>query len=343
MATIERPSAGRDRPPLPPGPGGDRVGGPGGPRPRRRRAGRRPPGRPRVHRAEGHRRPPRTHDGAGCTGLVRRDGLHRGDVVEQTPIKIGQPGTMDTQTGALALVRSGALYWTPRRATCGSTPGTASPRIVGHDSEAGPGGDPNGDIAAWFEGSDADALPAGPGELVVYDTAAGREISRTDAVPWRGLTVVNSSPRVTDSCRSPPSASSGAPGDDVYSHDVRSGTTSVVEAPENLSSPDVLDVHDQIEVFWEEAGESSSVVLRVPGRADERFPDLSPDVRLSPSGNYLLAVEVTDTETPPAAVIIDTRTGELWRLPETVVPRHRVVLRRHRHGGFRWEPTYRCP
>ena len=104
-------------------------------------------------------------------------------------------------------------------------------------------------------------------------------------------------------------------GHDVYSHDIRSRTTSVVTAAENLEP---LDVHDQIEVFGEEAGDASNVVLRVPGRADERFPHLSSDVRLSPSGHYLLAVDITDTVA--AAVIIDTRTGELWRLPKTVHP-----------------------
>ena len=107
-------------------------------------------------------------------------GLHRGDVVEETPIKIGQPDTMDTPlTGALALVRSGAVYVDDPVGDVWFHPWGGEPRIVGHDSEAGPGGDPNGDIAVWFEGSDADTLPAGPGELVVYDTAAGREISRT--------------------------------------------------------------------------------------------------------------------------------------------------------------------
>jgi hypothetical protein len=43
--------------------------------------------------------------------------------------------------------------------------------VVGHNSKAGPGGDSNGDTAAWFDD--------GLGELVVYDTAAGRVISRT--------------------------------------------------------------------------------------------------------------------------------------------------------------------
>ena len=39
-------------------------------------------------------------------------GLHRGDVVEQTPVEIGDLDG-DTMKGALALVRSGAVYLDP--------------------------------------------------------------------------------------------------------------------------------------------------------------------------------------------------------------------------------------
>lgn len=239
------------------------------------------------------------------------NGLHRGDVVETTPIEIGQ-AERDTLTGALALVRSGAVYVDNPAGDVWFHPWGGEPRIVGQGSEAGPGGDPNGDIAVWFEGSDADAdAGAGPGELVVYDTAAGREISRT--IQFHGVSygccqllapgnefLQVSAERVVWSS-----------GSIVYSHDIRSRTTSRV-----LSLPQ--DVHDQIDVFFEEAGGSSDVVLRVPGRADERFPGMSSDFRLSPSGNYLLAVDIT--ETPLAAVMIDTRTGELWRLPKSVYP-----------------------
>jgi len=240
------------------------------------------------------------------------NGLHRGDVVEKTPIKIGQP-ERDTLTGALALVRSGAVYLDPASGDVWFHPWGGEPRIVGRSSEAGPGGDPNGDIAVWFEGSDAKTAGAGPGELVVYDTAAGREISRTmqsNGVAYGCCQILAPGNEFLQVSAERVVWSSGL---DVYSHDVRSRTTSRV----NFSP---MDVHDQIEVFFEEEGQS--VVLRVPGRADERFPGMHPDVRLSPSGNYLLAVEITDdiTETPPAAVIVDTRTGELWRLPKSVYP-----------------------
>ena len=58
-------------------------------------------------------------------------------------------------------------------------------------------------------------------------------------------------------------------------------------------------------------------MVRVPGRAEESYPDLGFG-RLSPSGNYVLAVE--ETEAWHGAVTVDTRTGELWRVPKDVYP-----------------------
>jgi hypothetical protein len=121
----------------------------------------------------------RAQDRAGSDGVVvgdvpvwyDADGLHRGDVVEQTPVEIGELNG-DTMMGALALVRSGAMYLDPATGDVWFHPWGGEPRIVGQNSEAGPGGDPSGDIAVWFEGSEA--LNGGPGELVVYNTAAGR-------------------------------------------------------------------------------------------------------------------------------------------------------------------------
>jgi len=45
---------------------------------------------------------------------------------------------------------------------------------------------------------------------------------------------------------------------------------------------------------------------------------LESHVRLSPSGNYVLAVE--GPEERHAAAIVDTRTGELWRVPRNAYP-----------------------
>ena len=255
-------------------------------------------------------------------------GLHRGDVVEQTPVELVVPeqpvGPEEVipQRGALALVRSGAVYLDPATGEVWFHPWGGDPRVVGHNSAAGPGGDPNGDTAAWFEGS----------ELVVYDPAAGREISRTeqrenlaagcagfrgDHYPPGNCFVQVSAERVvwTDG--------------QVYSHDLATRKTSVLKAPKNLL---LEDVHDHVEVFDERG--SFSLVVRVPGQAEARYPELESQTRLSPSGSYVLAVE--ETETRHAAAIVDTRTGELWRGAQERLPLDRVVLRRHcpsRHRG----------
>ena len=244
-------------------------------------------------------------------------GLHRGDVVEQTPVDIGVLGNTDYPRWALALVRSGAVYLDPVRGEVWFHPWGGEPRIVGHDSEWGPGGDPNGDTAAWFEGS-----PGGPVELVVYDTAAGREISRTSQAHDVGPVCCHHMPPGNAFLQV--SLERVQWGYKPWSHDVRSRVTSVVKAPKNLWTQDV---HDQIEVFFDNKdisynhshdGGRGDLVLRVPGRADERFPDMEVSSRLSPSGNYLLAVPAA--ESGQGAVIIDTRTGELWRVPRNVNP-----------------------
>ena len=98
-------------------------------------------------------------------------GLHRGDVVEQTPVDV-----WDGEGGDLALVRTGALYRDQANNDVWFHPWGGEPRIVGRDSREGPGGDPNGDLAAWFEGQ----------ELVVYDTAKDLQVSRTDLCSGRG-------------------------------------------------------------------------------------------------------------------------------------------------------------
>ena len=231
-------------------------------------------------------------------------GLHHGDVVEQTPVEIGQQVGGDSIRGALALVRSGAVYLDPATGDVWFHPWGGEPRIVGHNSAAGPGGDPNGDTAAWFEGT----------ELVVYDTAIGREISRTeergnidgggpflggDHYPAGNGFLQVSAERVVWTNPGP------------YSHDLRTGRTSEVRVPEGRY---LADLHDDVELL----GQNGALVLRAPGRPERRYPDLESHTRLSPSGNFVLAVE--GTEERHAAAIVDTRTGELWRVPRNVYP-----------------------
>ena len=78
-------------------------------------------------------------------------GLHRGDVVEKTPVTLfTDTNRMETHVnlgGVLALVRRGALYRDLTNDDVWFHPWGGEPRVVGHDSSAGPGGDPDGDVA----------------------------------------------------------------------------------------------------------------------------------------------------------------------------------------------------
>ncbi len=249
---------------------------------------------------------------AGVPVWYDAKGLHRGHVVEKTPVEIGVlGGSSDTLKGALALVRSGAVYTDPATGDVWFHPWGGEPRIVGRNSEAGPGGDPNGDTAVWFEGSDA--LNAGPGDLVVYDTAAGREISRTWQV--RGVNDASGDhyPPGNDFLQVSAKRVVWASGPKVYSHDVRTRRTSVVKTLKNRY---LVDVHDLVKLLGER--NPWVPVLKVPGRAEQRYPDLETHARLSPSGNYFLAVE--GTEGRHGAVIVNTRTGKLWRVPKDAYP-----------------------
>jgi len=237
-------------------------------------------------------------------------GLHRGDVVEQTPVKLVKPervvapGQVQSMAGTLALVRSGALYLDPATGDVWFHPWGGDPRVVGHHSAWGPGGDPNGDTAAWFEGA----------ELVVYDTAAGRTVSRTSE-PGQVDGLSGDHNPAGNTFRQVSAERVVWAGQRVtYSHDLRTKTTSVIEAPApNL----VLDLHDQVMILAEFHGTHATVTLSVPGRAEQRLPGLEPRARLNASGTYLLSV--AGTETLHAAAIVNTRTGQRW-VPKNAYP-----------------------
>lgn len=226
-------------------------------------------------------------------------GLHRGNIVERTAAEVE----------ALALVRSGAVYRTPATGEVWFHPWGGDPHVVGHNVIAGPGGDPEGDTAAWFEAS----------ELVVYDTAAGRVVSRTlqshpmeaNCLGWcaehypagSNFLQVSAERLVWNS---------GTEGK-KYNHDVSTGKTSEVSKSESVV---VVDLHDDAAVMYNYTDDV--LVLRTPSLAEQRYPKLEPRARLSPSGNYVLAVEATEAR--HAAATVDTRTGEIWRVPKNAYP-----------------------
>ncbi len=239
-------------------------------------------------------------------------GLHRGDVVEQTPIKILDvpvgDGQVTSAEGALALVRTGAVYLDPHNGDVWFHPWGGEPRIVGRGSEAGPGGDPAGDTAAWFEGT----------TLVVYDTRSGREIHRIDGevpVSWKGgdhyppgnYFLEVTAERVV-----------WVAFDDVgiwtRSLDVAAGT--VTELARAGTGRHVVDVAGDVRATSD--SELHGLALRVAGRAAKDVSAMGSHVRLSPGGDYLLGVE--EKAKRHGAVVLDTRSGELWRIPDGGYP-----------------------
>jgi hypothetical protein len=244
--------------------------------------------------------PEPTPDVGGVPVWYDEAGLHRGSVVEQTPVELfGKTGK--DSWGALALVKTGALYQDPATRDVWFHPWGGDPRIVGRNVIAGPGGDPEGDTAVWFERS----------ELVVYDTAAGREISRTVESP--------SPPNCLAMCAEHYASGSHflhvsaervvwskGPGEDAYTHDVPTQETSVIEVP-------VIDVHVDTQVSGDyDASGAFVLVVRAPDRAEQHFSGMEPRARLSPNGDYVLAVEASKRR--HGATIVDPGTGDLWRV-----------------------------
>jgi hypothetical protein len=194
---------------------------------------------------------------------------------------------------------------------------------VGRDSITGPAGDPNGDVAAWFEG---------PSELVVYDTATSREIERTDlsddverpfgsntchamcaehAQPGNGFLLVSAESVIW-------TASQGF--GPTYEYDVATARTSSVPDVE-LEGPDdarVVDVRDEAAAYAipDKSPWGWHLMLDVPDREPQQYLEMNPRSRFSPSGRYVLGhAWVGPMGERSVAAIIDTTSGELWQGP----------------------------
>lgn len=227
-------------------------------------------------------------------------GLHHGDVVEPTPFELNE---RDEIVSVLALVRDGALYDEPRTGDLWFHPWGGEPRVVGHDTETGPGGDAEGVVAAWFEDTD----------LVVYDTVRGVEISRTPetpvlAAPFRqyvggyehvvgnGFMHVSSEEVVWRS------------GAGVHRLDVASGRSSLVWEGSPFAELRLEDRQDGTRV-WGDYG-TGTLSVEVEGRGRIPLPDLEPMGRLSRDGRFVLSA--VDTDGAHGAAFVQLRTGETW-------------------------------
>jgi hypothetical protein len=230
-------------------------------------------------------------------------GLHHGNVVEQTPVELFSTATdVEHAGGVLALVRGGALYRDPATDDVWFHPWGGEPRVVGHDSAAGPGGDLEGDIAAWFEGP----------ELVVYDTARDREISRTTDTPvldyatWEqsggnGFRHVSAEEVVWRSARN------------VHRLDLATGRSTILwdESPRWTNGSE--DVHNGTRVRHD--FEISALIVDVDGGQQRRLPALGPEVELNSDGSFLLAPGDNDSVGIQGVSVVSVRTGARWNLP----------------------------
>ena len=201
-------------------------------------------------------------------------GLHRGDAVEQTAIALDR----DNDDMLLTLVRTGALYWTKQAGEVWLHPWGARPRLVG-TSQSGPAGDPESDIAVWFEGD----------ELVLYDTSTGREIDRTTAPEvqarhtmehvFSGNGILHVSPEEVVWLTK---------GGDHMAARLDLDTMEITEFA--AARPDegefLIDVHGEVEVWSATAAEGIEFVI---GDDMTLSPVLEPMARISPDGRFLLS------------------------------------------------------
>ena len=227
-------------------------------------------------------------------------GLHRGDVVEQTAVRVRLLGG----ASGLTVVRTGALYIDVVGQQVWFHPWGGRPRVVGHGSRYGAVGDPEGDTAAWFEGS----------ELVVYDTDRPGEVARVRTTPpadiglgehiknWNAIMQVTSESVVWVT-----------QGDRVLRLDI--GSRQVTErrtgTQQDADGPRLMDVHDGTELLFAADPDGGELVVRAEGATASRFAGFEPRGRLSPDGRFVLAV----TGDPHGTGFVEVATGERFTLP----------------------------
>ena len=242
---------------------------------------------------------PVTPPGIVGEGAVWYDdaGLHRGAVVEETPVDVLDDGG----AGVLALVRTGAVYRDPATEDVWFHPWGGEPRVVGHTLDW-PGGDPAGDLAVWLEGS----------ELVVYDTARGQEVSRSEPPDIVADYQAREHDKGGNGFKHVSTEEVVWSGTDaVYRLDLRTGEYSTLWELES-NAPYLEDVHETTQVWGDIQDFSLSV--RTPGQPESHLPGLEPFGRLSADGSYVLAPWESE-EGSHGAAIADVPSGSVWNLP----------------------------
>jgi hypothetical protein len=255
-------------------------------------------------------------------------GLHHGDQVDDVPVELYSEGSHDTRKGAgsvLALVRNGAVYVDPVEGDVWFHPWDGDPRIISRGDakpevcagcDYGPGGDPDGDLAVWFEGD----------ELVVYDTATGSEVSRTTEEPvsrFAGTEHVlngNGFMHVSDDEvvwrferweGKPDGLGTG-----VYRLDLATGESGLLESFPYLEeagpAPQIEDVDGETRIVVTRKASGSIAVERSSG---PRMPieGAEPIGRFSPDGAFVVT-PTGGTGDDHGIAVIDVRTGARWDL-----------------------------
>lgn len=235
-------------------------------------------------------------DGATWYDLA---GLHYGSRVVQTQV----PLFLHDLPGALALVRNGALYDDLRTHEVWFHPWDGDPRVVGRSSVSGPAGDPAGDVAAWFEGTD----------LVVYDTAAAAVLSRTTQPPvvkdpFRAY--IGGFEHVSGNGFMHVSAEEVVWRSMAGTHrlDVTTGTSALVDETSPTADRRLEDVHHDIRVWGDY--QTPGLTVEVEGRRHPLAAGIEPPGRLSPDGSIVAAPWRDGTSLGVA--FANVRTGESW-------------------------------
>jgi hypothetical protein len=233
------------------------------------------------------------------------DGLHHGTDVYPVPD--------DATPLSIALVRGGAVYLVPTTLHIRYPPWDGRARDIGRGSreagwKLGPGSDPEGSVAAWFDGTD----------LVMYDTARGSEVAR---VSERGHRVMpfyenefGTRFRYVDDRGVVWDARDGR----VLMFDRTTGrTTTVSRVSHRAHTPYVVDWRPGLRAWDSNDDAHAAVLTRADGSVLFSGSLGSGPVRFSPDGGYLVTLDRPqddDLSTDVAApVLVDTTDGTSWR------------------------------
>lgn len=233
------------------------------------------------------------------------DGLHHGTQVYAVP------GT--AAPISVALVRDGAVYLVPSTLHIRYQPWDGPAHDIGRGAREanwllGPGSDPEGSTAAWFDGRD----------LVMYDTTRGVEVARV-AEPGRPVMPYYENEfgtrfRYVDDRRVVWDARHGG----VLMFDRATGrTTTVGRMTPHAPAPYSVDWRPGLRAWSGQAQGGAAVLTRADGTVLFSGARGNGPVRFSPDGRYLVTLDHPTTEGSAASaaepVLVDTGDGSSWR------------------------------